>query len=129
MTFITVYIPFQTEKWLPIEFYLSLIQRFFLLISLLIPFEIMDSKTDDSSLNTLPQLFGVDSVKLFGILLVIPFIILEFQKLHPSYLVLPVGIITVILINFTELHRNKYYTSFWVESVPILWLILLVFNQ
>ncbi len=129
VTFITVYIPFQTEKWLPIEFYLSLIQRFFLLISLLIPFEIMDSKTDDSSLNTLPQLFGVDSVKLFGILLVIPFIILEFQKLHPSYLVLPVGIITVILINFTELHRNKYYTSFWVESVPILWLILLVFNQ
>jgi hypothetical protein len=126
VTFITVYIPFQTEKWLPIEFYLSLIQRFFLLISLLIPFEIMDSKTDDSSLNTLPQLFGVDSVKLFGILLVIPFIILEFLKLHPSYLVLPVGIITVTLINFTEFHRNKYYTSFWVESVPIFWWLMLV---
>lgn len=121
VTFITVYIPFQTVKWLLIEFYLSLIQRFFLLTSLLIPFEIMDSKIDDKSLNTLPQLMGVDSTKLFGILLVIPFIVLEFLKLHPSYLVLPIGIITVTLINFTELDRNKYYTSFWVESVPVFW--------
>jgi hypothetical protein len=121
VTFITVFIPFQTVKWLPFEFYLSLIQRFFLLISLLIPFEIMDSKTDNKSLNTLPQLMGIDSAKLFGILLIIPFIILEFLKLHPSYLVLPIGIITVTLINFTELKRNKYYTSFWVESVPIFW--------
>ena len=126
VTFITVYIPFQTVKWLPIEFYLSLIQRFFLLTSLLIPFEIMDSKIDDKSLNTLPQLMGVDSTKLFGILLVIPFIVLEFLKLHPSYLVLPIGIITVTFINFTELKRNKYYTSFWVESVPIFWWIWLV---
>jgi len=59
--------------------------------------------------------------------LVIPFIILEFLKPNPSYLVLPIGIITVTFINFTELHRNKYYTSFWVESVPILWWILLLF--
>ena len=129
VTFITVYIPFQTVKWLPIEFYLSLIQRFFLLTSLLIPFEIMDSKIDDKSLNTLPQLMGVDSTKLFGILLVIPFIVLEFLKLHPSYLVLPIGIITVTLINFTELDRNKYYTSFWVESVPVFWWFWLFFIQ
>jgi hypothetical protein len=127
VTFITVYIPFQATKYLPMEFYINFIQRFFILISLLIPFEIMDSKADDSSLNTLPQLFGIESTKLFGILLVIPFIILEFLKLHPSYLVLAIGIITVTLINFTEMYRNKYYTSFWVESVPILWWILLFF--
>lgn len=129
VTFITVYIPFQTVNWLPIEFYLSLIQRFFLLTSLLIPFEIMDSKIDDKSLNTLPQLMGIDSTKLFGILLVIPFIVLEFLKLHPSYLVLPIAVVTVVFINFTELDRNKYYTSFWVESVPIFWWLLLLFIQ
>jgi hypothetical protein len=129
LTFITVYIPFQAVKWLPFEFYLSLIQRFFILISLLIPFEIMDSKIDDKNLNTLPQQFGIDSAKLFGILLVIPFIILEFLKSHPSYLVLPIGIIAVTFINFTELHRNRYYTSFWVESVPILWWLLLILFQ
>lgn len=126
VTFITVYIPFQTTKWLPQDIYINVIQRFFILISLLIPFEIMDSKTDDKSLNTLPQLFGIESTKLFGILLIIPFIILEFLKFHPNYLVIPIGIITVILINFTKLKRNQYYTSFWVESVPILWWILLL---
>lgn len=126
VTFITVYIPFQTVEGLSIELYINLIQRFLLLTSLLIPFEIMDSKTDDKALNTLPQTFGINSTKLFGILLVIPFIILEFLKLHPSHLVLPIGIITVLFIDFTQWKRNKYYTSFWVESVPILWWIILV---
>jgi hypothetical protein len=126
VTFITVYIPFQTVKWVPFEFCISLIQRFFILTSLLIPFEIMDSKTDDKTLNTLPQLFGINSAKLFGILLIIPFIIFEFLKPNPNYIVLPIGIITVLFIDFTEWKRNKYYTSFWVESVPILWWILLL---
>jgi len=129
ITFITVYIPFQTSQYISTEFCLSLIQRFLIIISLLIPFEIMDSKTDDKSLNTLPQLFGINGAKILGILLVIPFIVLEFLKPNPSYLALPVGIITVMFINFTTLERSKYYTSFWVESVPILWLILLVLFQ
>jgi hypothetical protein len=126
VTFVTVYIPFQRGDYLANEFCISLIQRFLLLVSLLIPFEILDSKTDEKSLNTLPQLLGINSTKLFGILLVIPFIVLEFLKLYPSYLVLLIGVVTVTFINFTELHRSKYYTSFWVESVPILWLGLLI---
>lgn len=126
VTFITVYIPFQTDKYAISELYLNVSQRFFIVISLLIPFEILDSKTDDKSLNTLPQTFGIDSTKLFGMLLVIPFVILEFLKVHPNYLVLPIGIISVCCINFTTLERNKYYTSFWVESVPIFWWLMLV---
>jgi hypothetical protein len=129
VTFITAYIPFQTIKWAPFELNIVLIQRFFILTSLLIPFEIMDSKTDEKTLNTLPQLFGVNSTKLFGILLVIPFIFLEFLIQNPSYLVLPIGIITVLFIDFTDWKRNKYYTSFWVESVPILWWLMLVLFQ
>ena len=124
VTFITVYIPFQTDTYSISELYLNVWQRFFIIISLLIPFEIMDSKTDDKSLNTLPQQFGIKKAKLFGMLLIIPFFTIEFLKLHPSYLVLPVGIITVCFINFTTLERNRYYTSFWVESVPIFWWIL-----
>jgi hypothetical protein len=129
VTYITVFIPFQTDKYSISELYLNVLQRFLIIISLLIPFEIMDSKTDDKSLDTLPQKFGIDSTKLFGTLLVIPFIILQFLKLQPSYIVLPIGIITVLLINFTTLERSKYYTSFWVESVPIFWLILLILFQ
>jgi hypothetical protein len=127
VTFITTFIPFQTVKGLPFELYLILIQRFLILISLLIPFEILDSKTDDKTLNTLPQLFGINRTKWFGNALILPFIVLEFSKSNPSYWVILIGIITVLFIQFTTLKRPKYYTSFWVESVPILWWTLLYF--
>ena len=126
VTYVTVFIPFQNVKLLPIDFYVSLMQRFFILTSLLIPFEIMDSKTDLETMNTLPQLLGINSSKIFGIILLIPFMIFEFLKPNPSYVVLLISIITAMFIKFTSLKRNQYYTSFWVESIPILWLILLM---
>ena len=108
------------------ELYLSAVQRFFILISLLVPFEIIDSKYDDKSLNTLPQLFGIKCTKLLGILMVIPCVILEFLKSQTNYVVFVIGIVVIILVTITNINRNKYFTSFWVESVPIFWLILLI---
>jgi hypothetical protein len=129
VTYVTVYIPLQNVNLLPIDFYVSLLQRFFILTSLLIPFEIMDSKTDLETMNTLPQLLGINSSKIFGIILLVPFMVLEFLKSDPSYVVLLISIITAMFIKFTSLKRNQYYTSFWVESIPILWLILLMVFQ
>jgi hypothetical protein len=129
VTYVTVFIPFQNVKLLPIDFYVSLMQRFFILTSLLIPFEIMDSKTDLETMNTLPQLLGINSSKIFGIILLIPFMVLEFLMPNPSCVVLLISIITAMFIKFTSLKRNQYYTSFWVESIPILWLIMLLVFQ
>ena len=126
VTFVSVYIPFHIQNRIEPDCYLTIIQRFLILVSLLIPFEILDSKTDATSLQTLPQQFGINNTKLFGILLVISFIILEFIKTNSSFLVLPIGIMTVLFIHFSSVERNKYYTSFWVESVPIFWLILVL---
>ncbi|WP_396156724.1 hypothetical protein [Flavobacterium sp.] len=126
VTYITVFIPYQSVKGLPLDFYVNLLQRFIIITSLLIPFEIMDSKTDAITMNTLPQLFGINKTKVLGILLVIPFIVLEFLKQKADYLVIPIGLLTILFITFTTLERNKYYTTFWVESVPILWLSLLL---
>ncbi len=126
VTFVSVYIPFHIRNRIEPDFYINIVQRFLILVSLLIPFEILDSKTDAKSLQTLPQKFGISNTKLFGILLVIPFIILEFVKTNSSFLVLPIGIMTVLFIHFSSVERNKYYTSFWVESVPICWLILVL---
>ena len=128
-TYVTVYIPYQSFKWLPIDYYVTLLQRFIIITSLLIPFEIMDSKTDAKTLNTLPQLIGINRTKVFGILLVFPFMGLEFFKQKADYSAILIGIITILFINFTTLERSKYYTSFWVESVPIFWLILLILFQ
>jgi hypothetical protein len=126
ITMVTVYIPYKTEKWLFLDYYINLLQRFLFIICLMIPFEIVDSTTDDQSMNTLPQLFGINKTKLFGMLLIIPFIVLEFLKVKLSILVIPVGVLTLLFIHFTSLERNRYYTSFWVESVPLIWLVLLL---
>jgi hypothetical protein len=124
VTYVTVYIPYQSVKWLPWDYYISLLQRVLILSSLLIPFEIMDSTTDPQSMNTLPHLLGIKATKILGILVVVPFLLLEFFKAHPSYAVVPISLITVFSIRFTTLKRSPYYTSFWVESIPVLWLFL-----
>jgi hypothetical protein len=127
VTIISVFIPFYIAKRMDSDFYLTFIQRFLILVSLVIPFEILDSSTDAQSLQTLPQQFGINSTKLFGILHVILFIILEYFKVNSSLLSLPIGIISGLFILFSTIERNKYYTSFWVESVPIFWLLALLF--
>lgn len=128
-TIVTVYIPYRMEKWVLLDYDINIIQRFLIITSLMIPFEILDSKTDDQLLNTLPQLFGINKTKLFGMLLIIPFILIEFLKIKTSIIVIPVGLMTLLFIHFTSLNRNKYYTTFWVESVPVFWwLLLLIFK-
>jgi hypothetical protein len=126
ITMITVYIPFFLRKPIELDYYITLIQRFIFITILMIPFEIVDSKTDHLSMNTLPQLLGIAKVKLLGMLLLIPFMILEFLKINSSLIVILIALLTLFFIHFTSLERNKYYTSFWVESVPIIWLILVV---
>jgi hypothetical protein len=129
VTYITVFIPFTSVKFIEMDLKIHFIQRFLLLTSLLIPFEIMDSFQDPISLRTLPQKFGINKTKLLGMLLLIPFMVLEFLKTNSSLVSMFIGLVTVIFIHFSSKQRNKYYTNFWVESVPIFWLILLLIWQ
>jgi hypothetical protein len=129
VTNVTVYIPYLLHHSSQTEILISVLQRFFITTSLLIPFEIMDSKTDTSNMKTLPRMIGIARAKVFGILLLVPFVVLEFIKQSSSYTVLPIGMITALFIHFTFLTRTKYYTSFWLESVPIFWLLLLLLFQ
>ena len=130
VTYITVYIPFQAEKRLFFLFDINLIQRFIIIICLLIPFEILDSKTDLVSMNTIPQKFGIKKTKLLGYILLLLYIVLDFFKFNFEYNLLLIDVVIAILIGifiyFSRVDRTKYYTSFWVESVPIFWWILLL---
>jgi hypothetical protein len=129
VTYVTVFIPFTSVKFIEMDLKIHFIQRFLVLFSLLIPFEIMDSFQDPISLRTLPQQFGINKTKLLGMLLLIPFMVLEFLKTNSSLVSVFIGLVTVIFIHFSSKQRNKYYTNFWVESVPIFWLILLLIWQ
>lgn len=113
---------------------LEFVKRFVFVSALMIPFEIYDSQHDDKALNTLPQKFGIETAKKTGYILLFLFIILDVLNFHFNdniriqYLIIDIviALFTGLAIYFSSLKRNQYYTSFWVESVPILWWVLLL---
>ncbi|MDF1518573.1 MAG: hypothetical protein P1P79_11570, partial [Lutibacter sp.] len=96
-----------------------------------IPFDIRDVNADSKSLKTLPQFLGITNSKVLGTFLLFGFILLEIFKEHYTdarfLVVMTVSIITGLFLWFSSPKRSRYYTSFWVESVPIIWLGMLMF--
>lgn len=110
------------------DVWLTSIQRFLLVMLLMLPFEIRDLKYDSLKLATIPQKIGIKNTKIMGVLVGIVFFMLEFLKDELSQklmvLTLTVTLITLLFIVFADKKRSDYYSSFWVESVPIVWLVL-----
>ncbi|MBP6180907.1 hypothetical protein [Flavobacterium sp.] len=118
-----------------LDFYLKCIQRFILIFVLVLIFEIIDLANDDPHLQTVPQQIGVRRTKMLGYVLLIIFFGLEFFNsnvnfqfsLLPLLLIFAIAIIIALFLLFANGKRSKYYTSFWVESVPILWWLMVLF--
>lgn len=109
---------------------IEFIQRFLLVLALILPFEIRDLKYDLQQLGTVPQRVGVTRTKFLGIMLLVLLVILEFIKSSQSFdstiaLVITFAVTSVLIWNSKE-YQSQYYTSFWVESIPVLWLLTLV---
>ena len=109
------------------DFYLKSIQRFILVFVLILIFEIIDLANDDPHLQTVPQQIGVKRTKNLGYILLMIFCVLELfnsnfknNSIHLA-LVIIIAVITTLFLAFANEKRSKYYTSFWAESVPILW--------
>ncbi|MCM4168472.1 hypothetical protein KCTC52924_02047 [Arenibacter antarcticus] len=101
------------------------IQRFIMVLVLMVPFEIRDLKYDDLRLNTLPQRFGFINSKLLGAFGSLLFFMCTFLKDDITYLdVISKGFLFLILwlmIYRTKKIQSKYFSSFWVEAIPIFW--------
>jgi len=114
-----------------VDFYLKCIQRFILVFVLILIFEILDLANDDPHLQTVPQQIGVKQTKIVGILLMLLFYFLEFLKTNFVEKQLIVNLVVVVTVSlfllFANEKRPKYYTSFWVESIPIVWWLMVVF--
>ena len=114
--------------------YLEFFQRILFLLVITIPFDIRDVEADSKELKTLPQILGIANSKVLGTLLLFGFVLFEIFKENFTY----AGLLTVLIVSFisglflwfSSTERSRYYTSFWVESIPIIWLGLLVcFNN
>lgn len=112
------------------DFYLKCAQRFILIFTLILIFEIIDLQVDDPHLKTVPQQIGVKRTKQLGFLLLFLYCCLEIfnRNFNFQFFILQLTMIFVIAIFlfFANEKRSKYYTSFWVESIPILWWVLIV---
>ncbi|MEH6407100.1 MAG: hypothetical protein V7767_07455 [Leeuwenhoekiella sp.] len=122
----TVYLPviYHDLSWNE-EIVIMLVQRFLIVLALIIPFEIRDFKYDDAELGTVPQRIGVFKTKQVGLFLLITFLVLEYFQKDLNYenlaLALIVTIITSVAIILAKENQDKYYSSFWVEAIPIMW--------
>lgn len=112
------------------DFFLKCIQRFILVFVLILIFEIIDVYNDDPHLQTVPQQIGVKRTKVLGLLLMLPFYLLEFLKSNFDKNQLLVNLIMIMVLSlfivFSKPNRSKYYSSFWVEAVPVFWWLMIV---
>jgi len=65
-----------------------------------------------------------------GVLLLIVFMMLEFFKneLTSNAIVtmLIMLFITLLFVIFSQKNQSKYYSAFWVEALPVVWLSILL---
>ncbi|MBT8295014.1 MAG: hypothetical protein KJO51_01215, partial [Gramella sp.] len=111
---------------LDIDFLVDFLQRLFLVVVLTLPFEIRDLNYDHERLGTIPQKIGVLNSKVFGSILMLLIggselfqISMNSSGFFPLFLLL---IIAGIFLWRSGREQGKYYASFWVESLPIVYL-------
>ena len=113
------------------DVWVTFFQRFLFLFAVTIPFDIRDLKYDTPEMKTIPQIIGVKKSKLLGSILLLVFYLLDFFRFSTfENSVITTTLITVLSLIFLNLYtenKSKYYTSFWMESLPIIWFLLTVF--
>ena len=110
------------------DFILKCIQRFILVFVLVLIFEIIDMKNDDPHLQTVPQQIGTRRTKFLGVILLLGFYLLELLRKKPDMQQLVVNALLVCMVVtfllFADHKKSRYYASFGVESIPIIWWLL-----
>jgi len=128
---VTVFLPLiNNDHSINTDVVLVVAQRFVLVVVLMFPFEIRDLNYDNLKLATIPQKIGIKNTKIIGILLLMLFFFLEFFKdeinANSIIALLITTFITLLLLILANRNQGRYYSSFCVESVPILWLVLMM---
>jgi hypothetical protein len=128
---VTLFLPIINNS-LPLTSYMFLVaaQRFILIFVLILIFEIIDLRLDDPHLKTVPQQIGVVKTKQVGVTLMVLFVLLEFLssdfRIEFFDLKSALAITTILFLLFSNENRSRYYASFWVESIPIFWWLVVV---
>ena len=99
------------------------------MLALILPFEIRDVELDFEHIKTLPQKIGIEQTKKLGFVLLLFSLTLEFlitDILTNKNIFLVICFVLLFFLMRSKEKQSKFYSSFWVESLPILWWILLL---
>lgn len=129
---VTVFLPLiNNDCLINADVIITGVQRYIFIIVLMLPFEIRDLRYDSLKLSTVPQKIGMKQTKTIGVVLLVLLFLLEFFKddiaLNEILILLTITVFTLLLLVFSKIEQGKYYSAFWVEGLPILWLILLLY--
>ena len=105
------------------------IQRFLLVVVLILPFDIRDVKYDAISLQTIPKKIGLVQTKRLGLLLLILALILEYlfeSSATLNTLFMLFFFMVVLFLMRSKIEQSKYYSSFYVEALPIIWWLFIL---
>ena len=128
---VTVILPIiNNDHLLSIDVIFTSAQRFIFVVVLMFPFEIRDLRYDSLKLATIPQKIGLKHTKILGILLMVLFFLIEFFKdeidINKLVALTLITILTGLFLIGSKKDQGKYYCSFWVEGLPIFWLLMLL---
>lgn len=108
------------------------LQRLFFVILITLPFDIRDINYDSKILKTIPQVFGVIIAKITGVFLLFAILILAYyyhsEMNMEFYIVVLMSLFAIVLLMFAKSNQSKYYSSFWVEALPVFWYAIFVFS-
>ena len=129
-TSITLLLPVvYVQKALDWDIGILSIQRFLLIVVLVIPFEIRDMHFDPPGIRTIPRRMGIKTTKTLGVCLAILSFLLSFLRdevtMAEIYSRLAMTLLLSLLIVRTPGYPSKYYAAFSVEAIPIIWLAIL----
>ncbi|MBT8270621.1 MAG: hypothetical protein HKO90_05530 [Flavobacteriaceae bacterium] len=129
-TAVTVVIPMEDCGYaISNDVIIQAFQIFLYVIVATLPFEIRDLQYDSLKLATIPQQIGLGATKAAGTALIFLIIGMELFKdeleIGKTVVLVLVMLISLLFLLFSKKNQIQYYSSFWVEAIPIVWLLLI----
>lgn len=105
-----------------------ILERFLWVFLLMIPFELRDFN-EDKNIKTLVHILGVKKLKWLGYLIILILfivVIINYKISSIYFLINAIGLLLMVFfIKRSCLNQNLYFSSFWVEALPIFMLFIL----
>ena len=111
---------------LELNFNFEIIERFCWVLLLLIPFEIRDLKYDRIHLKTLTTAFGITGLKIVGVGMCLALVMTRVLVKALVFELFDVLVYAslILAISLSNTNQKTYFASFWVEALPIFWLLI-----